>query len=353
MAAFRFLRFFVCGVALFLIVDFVILICFNNYFLRDSAAFSVSKVAESSTTIIQKSIQIDPDAADFAISHDGNDLAYLEKGTIVIADLANGTKITVQAEKDMQISAIQWIYDRDRLMIAEYTVSGNRYGNFYYYDMSEKSVVKIRDNYTNKDIVIPLSAPRTISAMDMSVETNLTYFKISGNGYPNRLWESNVMASAVPLSRTVTGHIGNFACLKQTDTLFYEDTYNGKVYTYSTGQSIHIGTRTKFRILGVDRDDKLYLESMDGKTVSDIYRGSPTNNNWSELAPASISGTSEYYLTYPGDIFENLPESHVMIDLKTRNRADYMGSVIGVYDDGFLTRTGSTIAINRVAANGS
>lgn len=329
-------------------VDLVILLFFNNFYLKDPVSFSVSKIVASSSKAAPTNIQIDEGASGFQVSHDGEYLAYLLNGTIVIESLSGEDKMTVHHEDQMQIASLKWIYDRDRLMIAETSTSGGHFGKFYYIDMSDKNVVEVRDNYFNKDISIPLyNNRRSITEIDISAETNLMFFKVSYGSSSCRLWESNIMVSTNALSRTVTDHIGSFVCLKRTETLFYEDQNNGRVYEYDTQKSIRIGNHTQFAILGVDDEDNLYLASNPNGSVGAIYYGNAKTGSFQKLDVVASKGSPHYYLTYTGSVLEDLPASHTMVNLHTRASTAYTGSVIGVYDEGFLTKTNNTVFLNR------
>lgn len=342
----KYLRFLLLGLAVFFVIDLGIVIYFNNFDLKDSPKFSVSKVIACSSKPVGKGTEIAADASDFQASHGGTFLACSSGGEIYIYALNGGDKITVHPEDGMQISAFKWIYDRDRLMIAEYSVSGNRYGKLYYMDMADQKVVEIRDNYFNRDIAVPLSSASSICQLDMSAETNLTFFKVGSVTGTGKLWESNIMVSTNRLTKVVTGHVGGFACLKRTETLFYEDFYNGKVYRYDTQNAIQIGTLSHFKILGVDQNDSLYLLSIKNQEANAVYYGDPGSGGWKKVVLPAATAPANLFLTYPGTLAENLSASNIMVNLSTGARIPYSGQVIADYDGGFLTEIDHTVSSN-------
>lgn len=342
----KYLRFLLSGLAVFFVIDLGIVFYFDNFGLKDSTTFSVSKVIVNSSKPAAKGIKIAAGVSGFEASHDGTYLACSSGGEIYIYSLNSSNQITVHPEDGMQISAFKWIYDRDRLMIAEFSVSGSRYGKLYYMDMADQKVVEIRDNYYNKNITIPLSSASSICQLDMSAETNLTFFKVGSVTGTGKLWESNIMVSTDRLTKVVTNHVGDFACLKRTETLFYEDFYNGKVYRYDTQSAIQIGTLSQFKILGVDQNDNLYLLSIKNQETNAIYYGNPGSGGWKKVILPTATAPENLFLTYPGVLAENLSTGKTMVNLSTKTRISYSGQVIADYDGGFMTEKDHTVYLN-------
>lgn len=342
----KYFRFFLKGIGLFLLLDIAVLIYLNNSYLKDSTAFSITKLTASSPKLAAAKTAVPAGASALQVSHDGEYLAYLSGGTVHIAELAGGRTIAVPSASRKRVSSFKWIYDRDRLLIAEISLAGAPYyGKLYYYDMASPGLVEIRDNYYNKDIKFSLSGGGdSITEIDMSAETNLTFLNVNSGAKRNRLWESNIMVSTNPLLGTVTRNIGKFACLKRTDTLFYEDDANGEVYRYGSRLPLRAEGHTELKILGVDENDNLYLASVSGGTVRSIYYGSPAAGNWRRLAVAAAAPVSEFYLAYPGTVLENLPAGSCLVNLATKARSNYSGVLAGVFDTGFLSETGGQVS---------
>lgn len=80
----------------------------------------------------------------------------------------------------MKVSSYKWIYDRNRIIIAKISTSGyTYYGKLYYFDMTDKNMTEIRDNYYNKDIKISLTGSSdSVTGIDMSAQTDLTFLKV-------------------------------------------------------------------------------------------------------------------------------------------------------------------------------
>lgn len=152
----------------------------------------------------------------------------------------------------------------------------------------------------------------SITDIDMSAQTDLTFLKATSGSRNSKIWESNIMVSTNPLPNTVTNDIGKIACLKRSETLFYESASSRKVYKYGNHTPININGVSDLRILGVDQNDNIYFASVTGEQVNCIYYGTFKDNNWNKINVYQSIKISLIYLTYQGSLYENFPSSNTI-----------------------------------------
>lgn len=344
----RYFRFFILGVGFFLLLSIGVLAYLNNSYLKDSGSFTVKQVSSSAPKATSKAMAIDSGASNLQISYDGHYLCYLKDNGIIVEDLTSGQKFPIPQINNMKVSSYKWIYDRDRIIIAETSTSGYPYyGKMYYFDMTDKTLNEIRDNYYNKDIKISLTGSSdSVTDIDMSAQTDLTFLKVTSDSGSSKIWESNIMVSTNSLPDTVTKSIGKIACLKRSETLFYEGASSGKVYQYGNGTPISINGNTDLRILGVDQNDNIYLASMTGDQVKCVYYGTSKDDNWNTINVDPSTKISKLYVTYRGNIYENSLSSGSIVNLITHIKQTYSGEMQGIYEGGFLTQKGDQVWLN-------
>lgn len=345
----KFINFFAFGIILIFGIETLAAFYLNSFYIKDSGSYSMVRVSNvDAKKASLKKASIDSGAAKFSVSYDGNYLSYLLDGSLVIVDISSGKKTTVHNADNMKISDFKWIYDRNRMIITEIATGGNSYyGKMYYFDMKDKKLVEIRDNYNNRDVKITLNGNSdNISDLDMSAETNLTFLKVTYSSGNSRLWESNIMVSTNSLKNAVTKKIGRISCLKMTETLFYEDSDSCKVYRYGSSAPIDISGHTKFKLLGVDQNDNVYLASMNGSTADCIYYGNPLQKNWNKINTVGSVYSTRLCVTYQGAVYQDDHSNSKLINLKTKKVTKYSGSVIGIYDNGFLSRNNNQVKQN-------
>lgn len=348
MAIMKYFRFFILGIGIFLVLDIGFLAYLNNSYLKDSGSFTVKKVLSAAPKATSKAMAIDSNASNLQISYDGNYLCYLKDNGIIVEDLTNGQKFPIPQVSNMKVSSYKWIYDRDRIIIAETSTTGyTYYAKLYYFDMTDKNLTEIRDNYYNKDIRILLAGSSdSVTDIDMSAQTDLTFLKVTGGSGSSKLWESNIMVSTNSLPNTVTKNIGKIACLKRSETLFYESASSGKVYQYGNRTPISINGNSDLRILGVDQNDNVYFAYMVGDQVKCVYYGTANGGNWNTVNVDPATKLSQLYVTYQGYVYENLPSSSTILNLVTHIRQKYSGEMQGIFEGGFLTQKGDQVYIN-------
>lgn len=348
MAIIKYFRFFSLGVGLFLLIDIGALTYLNNSYLKDSGSFTVKKITSTVPKNTVKEVAIDIDASNLQVSHDGGYLCYLKNNGIIVEDLASGQKFPIPQVSNMKVSSYKWIYDRNRILITETAAGYQHYGKLYYFDMTDKRLTEIRDNYYNKNIKISLTdSSDSITDIDMSAQTDLTFLKVTSSSGNSKIWESNIMVSTNSLPDTVVNNIGKIACLKRSETLFYESTSSGKVYQYGIHVPININGASNLRILGVDQNDNIYFASIAGNQVSCVYYGTSKDNNWHKINVGQSVKASQLYVTYQGNIYEDFPSSNTITNLLTYIKQRYSGGMTGVFDSGFLTQKSDRIYINK------
>lgn len=328
-----------------MLLDIGFLIYLNNSYLKDSGSFSIKAVSSAISKSTLKEMAIDNNATNLEVSHDGSYLCYMKDNGIVIENLSNGDRYSIPQVGNMKVSTYKWIYDRDRILIAETSTAGYPYyGKLYYYDLMDKNLTEIRDNYYNKDIKISLrSSSDSVTDIDMSAQTDLTFLKVTDGSRSSRIWELNIMVSTNSLPSAVTNHIGKITCLKRSETVFYESTDSGKIYQYGNRTPISINGNSDLKILGVDQNDNIYLASMSGNQVNCVYYGSARENTWSRLVTDPSIGISDLYVTYEGNVYESLRSSHKITNLSTQAKQSYTGEIVGVFDSGFLTKVNNQV----------
>jgi hypothetical protein len=305
----RYLRYFLIGLSALLLVEVGGMIYINNVYLADNSAYSVVKVIKAPVvTVKYKSVAVSSTATQTASSYDGHYIAYLQSGTVYVTDIVSGDKTTVTGVNGMTADHFQWLYDRNCLAIAEKSTgsSGSLFVKLYSYDVTSKTMIEIRNNNTNQDLKIQLSASTdSVTQIDMSIGTGVNYVKVTNKSGASRLWKINSYVGVQRMGNTATGDIGKIMCLKSTDDLLYEDSGNARVYQYSTGSSLKINGNRSLKLLGIDSADNIYLAAMSNGKTDTGYYGSPSTNNWNSVNIGQTVNPANIYVTMSGNIYLN------------------------------------------------
>lgn len=342
----KYFRFFIFGTIVFLIVQSAVLLFLEKVYFADNASYSSKQITDNSPKETLKSkIYIDKGYKNISYSNDGKYVSYLYNSTLEILNLGNGEKTKVYPEKGADISNYKWVYDRSRIILAEKTVvnSSSGYFKFYYYDLDNTDKVEIFNNVNNKTIKITVSGTaEKISDIEMSTLTNVIYVKTSDSKGLNKIFRINIMAQQDKLN-TITNNIGRIVSLKKDDTLIYEDFDNGKVYKYGSNTPIVIKGESKFKLLGVDDEDNVYLALMENNKTNLIYFGNLTDKTWKKYSVNNSVGEKDIFVNNNGKVFINDSTSSILSELGTNKETNYSGSLIGIYNAGLISEKNNEI----------
>jgi hypothetical protein len=382
---FSYSRFFIIGLAAIVAVEAGVLIYINNFYLRDNSEYKTSTISATSSSKAQfMKVSIDANAQSIVASYDRRYVAYQKDGSIAILDMTNGQKYTVDNAANMQLSYFKWVYNRDRLMVAEKKTDGY-YCKLYEYDMKNKELIELRDNVNNSDFKISLQdTTDNITGIDVSTSVVKEYIKVTTQNKASTIWGMDVYGNGLQsLYYPVTGNIGAMQSLKFQDKLLYEDTDNGKVYMYGSRTALSIGSNTSFGLLGFDNNDNVYLAAKNGTNTKTVYCGSYDKNSETWSWPTTIQldkevSVSDIYVELNGTVYyndtanstivkawpvsESTSESSSMTSSSSQtsiakassssavsskssgsssdsvsNSMKYDGNIIGVYQSGFLS----------------
>lgn len=361
---FKYLRFFVAGLAVLLIIESGALIYFDRSVLQEKTNVTVEKVKqEASSKPVNLKVNLDESARDINASYEGNFISYTKDDSLYVLNLTNGKNYKVSMDEDMQYVYCRWVYDRDQLIIAEKPEYGY-YAKLYNLDTRELGnggkPVEIRNTVRNTSAKITLKSKYSkITDMDFSTSTVTTYLKISNKYGKDVLWKFNVPDQNRAYTSINASNIGNIQCLKNESELLYENKDNGHVNIVGLG-SLQIDGGSQFRLLGFDGSDNVYLSKGSSDKTDTIYYGSLVNADGNGEMEATLTpemkkqtlsskiNISDIYIMLSGSIYQNDTAKSVFRNIVTGKETAYTGKVISVYGSGFLTVNNNLLQQNNL-----
>lgn len=347
-------KLFIIGFSVLFAIEVGAFLFLDKVYLKDNATYK-SQIVTSQASARPKQIRMDTgtNITNIQCSFEGNYVSYLNGNTLTLIDTTNGSKFTVPETDNMQIMDYQWIYDRDRVIIAE-KPAGSASGSYlklFYYNTSDKVKTEI-DNAENKQVLtIPLKSSSTqVSHIDMSTLTNLTYLKLTGpSGSQIYKIDVNVTRSLVS---TVTSAIGNIAAFKNDSTFLYEDTKSGDVYKAGSSKAVSVAGHKSLKLLGNDANDIVYLAvPTTGTTTSLIYYGNLAQASWNHISLTQASDLSSISVGMYGGIYENDSGRGTLTNLMDNTTSAYKGQLLGIYQGGFISEQNGIVLTNHFTSN--
>lgn len=350
----RYLRFFTVSLAVILLAELGALAYVDRNMLQESVTgIQVKPVAPSSTSTPQNlKLQLDSGAQNLQVSYRGTYIAFESGDALEILNTTNGKVSKVSMAQGMELSYYKWLYDRNHLILAE-KAQGGYYAKLYSLDMDDATVSNgalVPDEILNnssgskpREARITLASRSSdVTSIDFSTFTVTTYVKVTGVDSA-AVWEFNFPSDPQRYD-LYTNQIGNIQCLKNKDTLLYEDQDNGYVYVAGLGH-LTVDGNTKLRLLGFDASDNVYLANGSGDTTDTIYYGSLLDEDGfvtlkPKLKSAMLSSPaklSRMFVTLSGGVYVDDPDNHFVQNMLTGEETSYSGSIVATYAYGFIT----------------
>jgi hypothetical protein len=346
------------GLAVFLIIEIGGLIFVDRSYLADNTGDTKVDIVTNNVSKTGPSLKvnIDSSATDIKASYDGSYLAYKLNGSLQVLNLVSGEVLPIKMDENMELGYYDWVYDRDQLIIAEIAADPSQYyAKLYNLNIKENATPAEIMNTVNTNgkptaAKILLSSKNVeVTDLDFSTVVVASYLKLTNKYSGNSTaWEFNLPSANRSYKNLSTYNIGKIQCLKDTEGLLYENDDNGRVYVAGEG-SLNIDGNRKFRLLGYDGSDNIYLSSGDGKTTKEILYGSiekqDDNGEISidltpDLTKITLSKAMDIkniYVTLTGGIYYNDSENSVFKNLVTAKEIAYHGELKSVFGKGFIT----------------
>ena len=342
----RYIKFFIIGFFVILIIQLGSLTFLDKVYFADNASYSSTKVEDSSTKAPSKlKLILEDGSKNISASYDGKYISFLKDNNLFISDSQGNNKVQVSANSNMQITYYKWIYDRNRIIIAEAPINlkNGAYYKLYYYDVDSKSKVEIFNEVNNKSIQIPINSNNEkITSIEMSTLTNVIYVKLSSSNSNSRIYSINIMAQQKSIN-TVTRSIGKIISTKKDDLFLYENLNDNKVYRSGSKSPVTIEGKSNFCLLGVDSKDNVYLELTDNQKTKLIYYGNISNGKWKKIDLNSTVDKNNIYMNYKGQVFVNEDSKAILTEILTGKGTKYPGKILYLYENGVVSEENSEI----------
>lgn len=179
----------------------------------------------------------------------------------------------VDVPEGMYISVMHWLPDEDRLLYALARSKNYKTGSVevHVIDVSSKKDDEVKT-------LKKLGRGSYVKTFALSTYTNMLYLDIEDTQERDYIYQINIMKRLQRISLP-TRKIGNIALASREDTLFYEDSVRRQVFYYD-GRKVNMITPDDwdYCLLGITKDDKLYIGRLDDGKVTSIYKTDKDGN---------------------------------------------------------------------------
>ena len=308
----------------------------NNFVFVNSTEFKSTKMLTKKDNTKDINVTISSDLTDIDLSYEGKYLTYSKEKNLYIENTKTGEADKVETEDDEVIMCYKWLGNRDILAIVEKVKKdGAEKIQLITYNAinSSKTLVKEICKY-EKNLEV-----KNITA---SVLTNVYYIDVNKGGSRNVVYriDRNEKLTQVDIKANV---LGNMQVIPHEDRLIYEDKAAGKFFVTSPDKQLTFNSNNKLTLLGIDKNDVIYMGELSGDKISSIVYGKVSENtaDWKKATLDSPVSRNDLYFSDESEILINDNLKGSVKNLITGNEVEYEGKLIQI-KEGFIATVDSS-----------
>lgn len=290
-------------------------------------------------------IKIPDEAKDVKLSYEGKYVSYFDGTSVKVINTTTGEIKEVVAQENSKISFYKWFPDRNTIITAE--KSSSKQGDIfslYTYEAAKDYKKLIRNDHNNKETQIPATDKESeVEDIQLSTMTNLIYVKVSLKGNRNTIYSIDVMADMEREKTSNSYFIGKLLISRLDDKIIYEDLNSPKspkIYVKGNKNPLSIKDVGVPCLIGIDKDDKLYIGQVEGEKVKRIYSGNikDTTDKWKITELKTPTDKKNIFVSTEGNIYVNDNLKGEVNELISGKNVSYEGEFIGLYDKGITSK---------------
>lgn len=308
----------------------------DNFVFKHSSKFKSNKIDIEKQNTKDINVIIPNGAENVNISYNGKYLTYYENDTLYIEESKTGTKTEVKTEDNGEILYYKWLSDRDRLIIAEKVVKdGETVIQLITYSPKDSSVSYVTNICDYEDDM-------KVMKITESTFTSVYYVDIYRGGLKSMVYRIDINndKSKVSLQASV---LGNMQVIPHVDRLVYEDEINNKFYVTSPNKQLTFNSNKNLTLLGIDRNDVIYIGELNGEKISSIIYGKvdEDTSSWKTVNLEAVVNRKDIYFNNESEILINDNLKGAVKNLTTGLEVEYEGKLVQIKED-FIATTDST-----------
>ncbi len=308
----------------------------DNFVFKHSSKFKSNKIDIEKQNTKDINVIIPNGAENVNISYNGKYLTYYENDTLYIEESKTGTKTEVKTEDNGEILYYKWLSDRDRLIIAEKVVKdGETVIQLITYSPKDSSVSYVTSICDYEDDM-------KVMKITESTFTSVYYVDIYRGGLKSMVYRIDINndKSRVSLQASV---LGNMQVIPHVDRLVYEDEINNKFYVTSPNKQLTFNSNKNLTLLGIDRNDVIYIGELNGEKISSIIYGKvdEDTSSWKTVNLEAVVNRKDIYFNNESEILINDNLKGAVKNLTTGLEVEYEGKLVQIKED-FIATIDST-----------
>ncbi|WP_244834885.1 dipeptidyl-peptidase IV [Clostridium sp. BJN0001] len=311
-----------------LVLQLGLLFFLDKIVFRHTSYFNSKKIELNKDKSKEVNASLPNNAESVQVSFDGKYILYYVDNNPYVMEAKTGEAKQIEGDNDAQILFLTWIPDRNRLAaLQKVRLSSTNKVQLVTYnpkDVSQTEVTNVcsyTDNFKVNNFTV--SSITGVYYIDVSTNgNNSIVYRIDIN---NNLTKFPVNAESI-LSMCVVPH---------QDRLIYQDEESRKFYETNPKKELTFNTNKNLELLGIDRQDVIYIGEVDGKKITSIIYGTLDENTteWKKVNIDSPIDKEDVFFSDKSEIYVNDNLKGVVENITSGKKMDYEGRLIKMSND--------------------
>ena len=323
------------------IVKIVVAWIILSLFLQTSTLFVLDKfIFEQSSEFKSKKIELDKPyedkfnikipnyAENIKISFNGKYISYDKNRDLNIVETKTGTEKNLVTEDNGEIMYYEWLPERERIVIIEKV------------EKKGKEIIQLL-TYNPKNFetsyvteLCKFEDGMNVRCITESVFTSVYYIYISNSDINDRCYRVDINNDKFDVNLKC-GSFGNMKVIPHTDRLVYDDLASNTIFVTSPDKKLKFKTNNNLRLIGIDRNDVIYVGQEKENKIFSIFYGKIDNDvdTWNTVNLDFPVDLENIFFNDESDIIVNNSLEGKVKNITTGNEYEYVGKFIDVKDD--------------------
>lgn len=319
-----------------IILQVAVLYALNNIVFKQTFEFNSTdfEIKKENTKDIKATIPTN--AQNISVSYNGKYLIYKQDEKLYIEDSKTGKSNQIETENKGTVLYCEWLPERDVLVIAEKVEKdGKSKIQIITYDAKNMSETLVKEMCTYQDNM-------KIKKISASIFTGVYYVDIDKGGAKDTVYriDRNNDMEEVNLKTYI---LGNIQVIPHADRLIYADKIKGTFYVTAPNKQLNFNSNKKLALLGIDRNDVVYMGELNGDKISSITYGKvdEDTSTWKKVALDSVVNMDDVYFSNKSEILINDNLKGSVKNLTSGKEVEYEGKLIQIKEDFIATTDNS------------
>lgn len=328
-----------------IILEVGVFLYLENSVFKHSSDFTL-KDYKSEKQSKETNFNIPKNAEDIKISYDGSYLTYKYEGAFKLVTCSDGKETTVKSSKSSgQVLYINWLKDRNRLMIAEKIVgeSGGNVINLLNLDPKSNKETIIKEICSYKEGM-------SIGTLITATLPGVSYITVEREGYTTCVYRVDINNKLEKINN-IAYSINNISIFPHKDEIIYKDDYSGRFYSYSNLNTKKTGIYdSSMQIIKLNNDDTIYMAKLLNDKAISIYSGTEDQDisQWNCMELDKPKDLNDIYVNDLGEILVADDLKGIVHNYSEDTDTKYKGTLISINEKVICSKEGNKIHIKSI-----